>query len=406
VSPARPQRTHLHQRLTEKFVQEIPVPVRGRVEIGDVLCPGLWLRISGDNSKTFAIRYRLGGKALRYTLGKHPAITLKEARATAFDLLKSVRDGKDPRHRKWDAATVDQWLTVEYLCDNYFEKLARDVKTGRLKQSHADEVRRRFKADFIKTFAKRPIATLFHREIEKFLQHVEDRAPRVAAHLYYDLKGFYNWVVREGHIEKSPMMLLVAPTKVKAREKVLSIDELKRIWRATENHHNCFNVIVRLLILTAQRRGEVAGSELSEFDSVTKLWTIPARRTKSSRMHRVPMSDLALSILDKWVTYKKPIGPTLFPSFGYNRTTFSGFSKCKRRLDLASNVFGWTLHDLRRTTSTCLAEMSVAPHVIERILNHASGTMTPIARVYNRATYEAEMRQALDKWSELFLDLP
>ena len=166
-----------------------------------------------------------------------------------------------------------------------------------------------------------------------------------------------------------------------------------------------YHIIIMLLILTGQRRNEVAAAVWKEFDLSEAIWTIPKHRTKNSRQHRVPLSPLAVHILRQWRLVTLQANNfceqrLLFPSSGATGA-FSGWSKSKRRLDAASGTAGWTVHDLRRTLATRMAEAKVLPHVIERILNHSSGTMSSIAKVYNRATYEAEMREGLQNWAQL-----
>jgi integrase len=153
-----------------------------------------------------------------------------------------------------------------------------------------------------------------------------------------------------------------------------------------------YNTIIQLLVLTGQRRGEVTNAAWREFDFDNAVWTIPKDRTKNRREHRVPISGTALSLLTEWKHSRLSDHHYLFPTRGSDRACFTGFSRSKKRLDQLSGVSCWTVHDLRRTVATKMAESGAQPHVIERIL------MTPIARVYNRASYEAEMRDALEKW--------
>jgi integrase len=192
---------------------------------------------------------------------------------------------------------------------------------------------------------------------------------------------------------------LSAPGKHRSRSRALSMPEIVAVYRATD-HEDIpypFGVIVRLLILTAQRRGEVAGIELKEFDKPAKLWTIPGVRTKNSREHPLPLGPVARRIVR---TTPRLSERFMFPARGNEETTFSGWSKAKKELDKASGVTDWTLHDLRRSTATQLAALGVPPHIVERILNHSSGTFGGVAGVYNRFEYRDEMRAALRKWEK------
>jgi integrase len=195
---------------------------------------------------------------------------------------------------------------------------------------------------------------------------------------------------------------------------VLSDNELHSIWRACERRlafddKACggfkttmpdivkmprqFAAIVQLLILTGARRGEIAALQADYISN--DVCTLPSTLTKNKREHQFPVGPLALSVLAE--AMNGGIG-TLFPARGANTKPFSGWSKSKAALDKLSGVSGYCLHDLRRTFATRLAELGVAPHVIERLLNHVTGTVSGVAAVYNRASYLAEMRAAIEVW--------
>ncbi|WP_394707002.1 site-specific integrase [uncultured Erythrobacter sp.] len=178
---------------------------------------------------------------------------------------------------------------------------------------------------------------------------------------------------------------------------MLDDDEIVRLLRACRNEAYPFRQFVPVLLATAQRRSEVAAMRWSEIDFETKQWVIPAERCKNGKAHVVPLSAFALAILSDvprfldsdyvfTTTRKSPIG---------------GFSKLLRRLSQTSETFDWRLHDLRRTAASNMARTGVAPHVVEKVLNHVSGTISGVAAVYNRYGYDDEKREALDKWGRL-----
>ncbi len=388
----------MHKRLTDSLIASLDAgPNHSRVEVADAGCSGLWLRISGAGVKSFAVRYRVNGRPARYTIGRYPSVSLKKARTTAVELFDRIRKGEDPRHRKWDAKTIGKYVTVEFVLTDYLEKLGRRNRGRRLRDSHIAEVKRRFLAEVLPAIGARSFETVNRDTLVRLLDRLEARAPRVAGHLFYDLRVFYKWAVQQGMIAASPMEGLDPPVKPEPRERVLTNEELGKIWKACCNP-GAYHTIIKLLILTAQRRGEVAGSRWSEFELSTGLWTIPKHRTKNGKEHRLPLPKRATEILTEWHSVAGS-GPHVFASEGSKRSSFSGFSKSKRRLDELSGVHNWTVHDLRRTTATNLAEMRIPPHVIERVLNHTGGSISPIARVYNRHAYEDEMRDALERWS-------
>ena len=203
-------------------------------------------------------------------------------------------------------------------------------------------------------------------------------------------KAAYGWAVKRGAISTNPFVNLpVAPT-VK-RERTLSDDELAAIWRATDGP-GPFNGIVRLLILTGQRREEVAGMKWAELSGDFSAWTIPASRAKNGATHIVPLDTPAQDLLRS----APRLGDLVFPGL---RGTFNGFSKAKTALDKDFGVTGWRLHDLRRTMATGLQRLGVRLEVTEQVLNHVSGSRAGIVGVYQRHDFAQEKRAALEAWA-------
>lgn len=218
------------------------------------------------------------------------------------------------------------------------------------------------------------------------------------------LSAFFAWAIGEGLTEANPVVGTHKPAEEKTRERVLSDAELKSIWRACRN--DAYERIVRLLILTAQRREEVGGMADTELDLDAALWTLPAARAKNHREHLVPVSAPAIAILREAPRLE---GHSLV--FGAGAGGFSGWSRAKNALDKRLTGVGtppspWTLHDLRRTAATTMADrLGVALHIIEAILNHVSGHKSGVAGVYNRASYARDKREALDLWAAYVMAL-
>ena len=173
----------------------------------------------------------------------------------------------------------------------------------------------------------------------------------------------------------------------------MSDAELAAVWNATGD--NDYGNIVKLLMLTAQRRDEIGGLEWSEIDQQAKVISLPASRTKNSRPHDIPLASAALALV---VALPRRTGRALV--FGSGEGGYSGWSRSKEALDESAKLSeAWTLHDLRRTAATRMADLGVQPHVIEAILNHVSGHKSGVAGIYNRSTYAVEKRAALELWA-------
>jgi integrase len=204
-------------------------------------------------------------------------------------------------------------------------------------------------------------------------------------------KAAYGWAVKRGAVSVNPFLNLpVAPTR--RRERVLFDDELAALWRATDGA-GPFNGIMRLLLLTGQRREEVAGMTWTELSNDLSTWTIPANRAKNAATHIVPLSAPAQELLRGVHRF----GELVFPGL---RGAFNGWSKAKTALDAKSGVTNWRLHDLRRTAATGLQRLGVRLEVTEQVLNHVSGSRAGIVGVYQRHDFASEKRAALEAWGE------
>ena len=216
------------------------------------------------------------------------------------------------------------------------------------------------------------------------------------------LSGFVTWAIREGLIETNPVSGTAKADQGGPRERVLTQGELATIWRNLPQGR--FGDIVRLLILTGQRRNEIGGLRLSEIDFERGLIVLPPARTKNKRQHELPLSPQASAILRRLLngdtTYKLNRNGAI-GVFGVNGFPSGGWSGSKASLDRRVGLAKpWRLHDLRRTAATMMAELGVLPHIVEAILSHVSGHKAGVAGIYNRAKYIDEMRAALCKWAD------
>jgi integrase len=215
---------------------------------------------------------------------------------------------------------------------------------------------------------------------------------------YSLLQGFFSWAVRQRKLERSPMYGLEAPSAAPERDRVLDDAEMRTFWKACESLSPWHCAALRLLLLTGQRLREI--SELRFAEIVDGLLVLSCERTKNKRPHRLPLSSLAQEIV---ASLPRVNGCPLVFSFG--RVPVDGWAKIKRRLDAAMAAQGWNglpfvIHDLRRTAATGLARQGTPIHVTEKILNHASGSLSGVAAIYNRYDYAQEMREALERWAE------
>jgi integrase len=210
------------------------------------------------------------------------------------------------------------------------------------------------------------------------------------------------WALANDLVEVDPTVGVLKPLKtVRSRDRVLDDDEIVAVWHGCDKLGYPFGPLFRLLLLTVQRRGEVAGLRWSELDLDPDkcVWHLPGVRTKNGKAHDVHLSDLVLEIIDSLVKFKQKPGRPDFMFSTTGDTSVTGFHGAKEALDQHIGFADWHLHDLRRTCTTGMARLGIPPHVADRVLNHTDGTISGVAAVYNRFTYLDERKDALNAWA-------
>jgi integrase len=384
------------QPLTDIAIRKLKSIDGDRVEIWDSKIPGFGLRASERGTKSFILVYRYRGRPRRLTLGRYPTLSLAVARQKATDALRAVSDGIDPQAVK--ESDRNPYRFAEAVAAFIEQYCRRHNRASTLKETER-ELRNRF----VSRWANRDVREISKQDVLDVLDSVVRQGlPSAANHALAIIRKFFNWAVERGLVEQSPCLTVKKPARVGTRERVLTNEELARVWHAARETGYPFGCLVQLLMLTAQRRNEVAGLAWRHIDTRECRWLLPADMTKSNRAHTVPLAPIVMEIITACPRLDDHL---VFPSSGRNGSSFSGFSKCKSRLDAVSGVTDWTLHDLRRTAATHMARLGVAPHVVEKILNHTGGALGGVAGIYNRFSYQPEMRTALELWARHVQDL-
>jgi integrase len=400
-----------------------PLTVRGiealkpgetRVEVSDGAAGGLFLVVQPSGLKSWAFRYRspVDGRARKLTIGSYPAFGLADARDEAAEAARSVKRGVDPAdaRKAVKAKAADTSDLVDRLLDDF---ITRHVD-AKLRPSSATEAKRLIGTIVRPAWGARKIQSLTRRDVVALLDEIVDRgAPVTANRVLALVRKFGNWCVERSIVDVSPVAGVKAPSEEVSRDRILSDEEIRWLWMATEPA-GPFNAVVRLLLLTGQRRSEVSGLTDGELElGDAPIWSIPATRTKNSRAHTVPLSSIAREVL---ATVPRIDGSgLLFTTDG--RVPISGWSKGKaaldrRMLEVAQEdaqergidpaniqLTDWRLHDLRRTAASGMARLGHPIHVVEAVLNHKSGVLSGVAAIYNRHDYLEEKRRALESWA-------
>jgi integrase len=373
----------MRKALNEKTLAALK-PLSKRVEYRDLLLPGFGVRVSTTGQKTLFLSYRYGTKQRRMKLGIYPRITLQEARTKALQALRLVDEGIDPTRTR----RVRSHLVCNVF-DEYIEKYAK-VKTRGWKGARAMILR-----EFVGPYGQRDIRKIERVDIISILDDIVARGANAQANRFLAYaRRMLNWSVERGFIEGSPANGIKAPCREQPRDRVLSDDEIGRMIPVCRQHSYPFGDLFQVMLLTAQRRGEVSGMRWSELDLVNRIWHMPSERTKNGRAHSVPLSEQVMQI----VTNVPRFADSDFVFTTTGRSPVSGWGKPNKRLCDDAGVHDWHLHDMRRTAASGMARLGVQPYVVEKILNHISGTISGVAATYNRYGYDPERRDALEKW--------
>ncbi|MDX0112607.1 DUF4102 domain-containing protein [Sinorhizobium meliloti] len=393
-----------------------------RTEIPDAGQPGLYLVVQPSGSMSWAFRYRHAGRPRKMTigpfvLGEDATFTLAKAREAAQEASRIVSDGRDPAEVREEVkaqAPEPEPIKVDLVGDVLDEFVKRHVTKKNRESTQKNTIA--FIDNRIRPEWKdRDIRSITKRDVVKLLDEIaDDGAPESAARVRAILSKFFNWAVDRDIADASPVPKGSTAKQGASRERVLTDEEVRLVWLACDKVGWPFGPLVKLLLLTAQRRNEVAHAARKEFDlgGNNQLWTIPPERSKNGKEHIVPISPLSSELLSG---IPKVGDVYLLSTTG--DTPVSGFSKAKAAIDAemlkiaqkeaadkglgldAVKLAPWTLHDLRRTAASGMARLGVPVHVVEAVLNHQSGSIKGVAKIYNRYEYLDEKRQALEGWA-------
>ncbi|WP_334130209.1 tyrosine-type recombinase/integrase [Sneathiella sp.] len=383
-------------QITDKGIAKLTAIDGKRTEYWDKLLPGFGVRVSDRGTKSFVVMYWIHRRKRRVTIGSYPSMSLKDARGQARELIEKVSLGEDPAG---DRRRAGRPQTMGDLADEYLERHAK-IKKKSWRQDEGQLER-----DVLPEWRNRDLTTIKRSDVIWLLDRIEARGSPISANrMLALLRKMYNWAISKDLVDENPAYGVARVARERSRQRVLQDDEILKIWNAASEMKGPWGPYIKLLMLTLQRRSEVAGIVRSEVDLEARMWTIPEARTKNGRRHNVPLSLAAALLLESIEDYGFDY---YFPSHGKGRgkTPISGMSKAKVELDRLSGVTDWVLHDLRRTGTSYLAKIGIEPHVADKILNHVSGEISGVAAVYNRYQYDDRKRQALDLWARHIEDL-
>jgi integrase len=403
-------------RLTDAAIKRLPPPAEGSLIYWDTLTTGLGLRITYGGTRTFVLQARVlkEGRWIdqKRSLGRYPGLSLADARQSAKVELEGIHEGKQLGQTRAQAvkerieASVN---TFAHVRGEFLEKY-RTRANRRPAPRTLEELRRVLHHRDLAGWEERPLAEITRRDVQNIVDGFLGRGQETAANRYLTyLKMLFAWALDRDILTTDPADRVKRQGAEQSRERVLGLDEMRAIWQSTAptqaGKGDLFAGIVKVLMLTGQRREEVAGMAWPEIDLAGALWTLPGARAKNHRDHLIPLTGPVLAILHERQREQALMGfhtDLVFTTTG--TTPFSGWSRSKTRLDGRARKLAalhpWTLHDLRRTLVTRMGEdLHIPPHIVEAVVNHASGAKAGVAGTYNRAVYLDERAKALEAWA-------
>jgi integrase len=410
----------------------------GRLEIWDTYLPGFGYRATHRGNGSFFIMFRLNGRRYRITVGRYPIVSLAHARNAGRQAFALAREGVDPREH-WAAEqtaeaerrAIEQQARLDrerrrfgLVVADHVLKHHRGVHQGNVPKEPPNnrswrEVNRVFHIYVLPRWGDRDIATIKRSEVARLVKEVQlNNGPVMTNRVLAHVRKLFNWAMVQPELiyvlEASPVVRGMAPNVEIERDRFLSLAEIALLWSAADQIKYPFGPWLHLLLITGQRRNEVASMTWDQLDLEGRLWTLPAQSTKAKRRHEVPLSDLALEVVGS--IPRREDSDYLFTTTG--RTPISGFSRAKTLIDGiiakgcdAKQALGlarpfeenWRFHDLRRTVATRLEDnLSIAKPLISAILNHAEVGATA---VYTKGQLREQKFLAMQTWGKYLTNL-
>lgn len=384
-------------RLTERTIKPIVPPEKGYSITWDDEFKGLGLRTTANGVKAFVYNFRNArGQQRRITLGKWPVITATAARLRARDFATKVFWGEDPLEQKKNQRTA---LTIKRLVDLFAKGGLTDngkkISGYVPSKKRGWEVELYLRRDFLPFVGLNTVAADVPRsDIIALLDEKATTAPIAANRLLGSIQRLYTWGIEKDLLGTTPCARLKRPGKENSRDRVLSDKEIHTFWHrldSTKRMSEGVRVALRLILITAARPGEVCGLDWNELDLTSRWWEVPRERTKGDRLHRVPLTGLALEQIEK----QPRVGHWVFPSLKEQPLKVSALAFALRHNREHFALRRFTPHDLRRTCASHLAAVDVDRFIISRVLNHVDREITG---VYDRYGYDKQKRRALESW--------
>ena len=355
---------------------------------------GFGVRVSTAGRKTFVFMYRYEGRPRMMSIGPYPKVTLSEARTKAIQAKEEIAKGNDPGASWIEKKLGDRKApTVAVLVDEYLEKWSKPRK----RTWREDE--RILNKDVLPVWGRKKAQSIKRRDVVLLLDGIVDRgSPSSANKAFQVVRKMFHFAVSRSILEFSPCVGVQNPSEIKTRDRILDENEIRKFWLNMGNvkMSKGTQLVLKLLLVTAQRRGETVSAKWDEMDLEKNWWLIPGSKTKNGVPHKVPLSPVAMEIIHE-IKKNSVSSPWLFPGLSTNKhLTPEAVTHAIVLNQETFDIAHFTVHDLRRTVASLMAGIGIPRLTISKVLNHSEGGAT---KIYDRHTYDAEKRQALEAWS-------
>ena len=378
------------RKFSDQAIARWKRPADGRIEYWDEDQPGFGMRITANGSKVWQLMYRHQGRKRRLTLGAYPALSLSLARRAARQALDNLAEGLDPASER--TAVTGGPLTFEAFAKAYLERHAKRNK----KSWKADEAM--IVNDLIPAWKRRPAQSIARRDVHELLEKIVARGHPYAANRRLALiRKMFAWGLSVDLTDNTPTAGVSAPGREEVRSRVLSEAEIAVLWQAWDRMGYPYGVIFKLILLTAQRRSDIAELHLNDIGFTSQIWTPPQARNATGATHELP---LATEVLELLASLPRKQSQLVFPSPRNPGKPISGFSKAAERACKLSGISDWRTQDLRRTAAVNMARLGVAPDLLDQILNVRGRPASGLRGIYQLAADAEIKRQALQQWAD------
>ena len=376
---------------TERKIKSLKPPDAGQVDYWDKSLPGFSVRVAQSGRRSWIVMYQAGGRKRRMTLGTYPPMGLADARTEAKSVLARAQLGQDPALELRAAKKAETFAQLALL---YLEQYAKPNK----KSWRLDE--KALERDVIPHLGNIRAKEVTRRDVRDLLARIKARGADIQANRTFEiLRRLCNWAVAEDYLATSPCVGVSKPSKENRGGRVLRDAEILGVWDALQDEPALTAAVFKLRLITAQRGGEIMSMRWQDLDAESRWWTIPAEVSKNGLAHRVPLSGMALRVLDDVKSHATDMA-WVFPSPIAGRH-LQHLVQATKRIRVRSGI-NFVPHDLRRTAASHMTSMGIARLTVGKILNHVDRSVTA---TYDRHSYDHEKRAALEKWGKRLTEI-